>query len=149
REVETLRDRGRHWEDIYLGARDNPFRGLEGELFELRVALEPDEHVDEIIFAFRDESMRYDPKQRRLHFRGQSIPAGDAGGALKLQILIDRTSLEVFADEGRTSMSFYLAPNPRAAPLAMTVLGGHATISRMDLWRLKSIWARQFSTAGP
>ena len=70
------------------------------------------------------------------------MPAGSTDGILRLQLLIDRTTLEIFADQGRTSLSFFLAPNTEQAPLDMTVAGGNAMIRSLTVWEMNSIWPR-------
>jgi sucrose-6-phosphate hydrolase SacC (GH32 family) len=70
------------------------------------------------------------------------MSAGTTDGRLRLQLLIDRTTLEIFADRGRTSLSFFLAPSTEQAPLGLIVAGGELKVRSLTVWEMKSIWPR-------
>jgi fructan beta-fructosidase len=59
---------------------------------------------------------------------------------LHLRILVDRTSIETFADDGRVSLTSCFLPKAEAKPLSFVVKGGGATIRSLVVHELKSAW---------
>jgi sucrose-6-phosphate hydrolase SacC (GH32 family) len=55
-----------------------------------------------------------------------------------LRILVDRTSLEVFAQDGKVSMSSCFVPKPREQNLECFARGGTARIIALDVRPLRS-----------
>ena len=141
REVEQLRGRKWEWTQHAIRAGENLLSGIQGELFELRAEIEPG-HASEIGFRVRGAALRYDPARKTLSCFNQTMPAGSADGKLRLHLLIDRTTLEIFADRGRTSLSFFLAPSAEQAPLGLSVAGGELKVRSLSVWEMKSIWPR-------
>jgi sucrose-6-phosphate hydrolase SacC (GH32 family) len=65
-------------------------------------------------------------------------PAGD--GAVRLRFLIDRTSVEVFADDGLSVLSSCFVPIQGASSLRLQAKRVSAMIAQLDLHSLKSAW---------
>ncbi len=67
-------------------------------------------------------------------------PAPLRNGALKLRILADRSSIEVFADDGLAALTNLVYPKSPAAPS----LSADGTVEGIDLqlWQLRSTWQR-------
>lgn len=59
---------------------------------------------------------------------------------LKLRIFIDRSSVEVFGNEGRIALSSRIYPNPNSNGVKPFATNGSVRIRRFDAWKLKSIW---------
>ena len=59
---------------------------------------------------------------------------------MRLQILVDRGSIEVFAGDGRVALvEGVLLPRGDKA-LTLSAARGAARLMSFDLWRLESIW---------
>jgi beta-fructofuranosidase len=68
----------------------------------------------------------------------RSAPLGiGAGRQLRLHLFVDRSSVEVFADEGRAVLSARVFPDPEG--LGVAVLGS-ARLLKLDAWKLAPIW---------
>jgi sucrose-6-phosphate hydrolase SacC (GH32 family) len=61
---------------------------------------------------------------------------------LELHVLVDRTSVEIFANEGRVVMSFCVSPEQLEGGLSLKAEGGEAHISEVNVYRLNSIWRK-------
>jgi len=59
---------------------------------------------------------------------------------LQIQILIDRSSVEVFAEGGRLAMTSLVFPLPGQRGMEAYELGGKAERVAVDAWALASIW---------
>ena len=62
-------------------------------------------------------------------------------GKITLEILIDRGSVEVYANHGRAFLSWpqYLF-EPDRLDLSMTATGGEAKVDSLEFWPISSIW---------
>lgn len=70
----------------------------------------------------------------------QYAPYKPHDGKIKLHIFIDASSVEVFADEGRISMTHQIFSKPESTDVAVFAQGGKANVLRMKAWKLRSIW---------
>jgi fructan beta-fructosidase len=61
-------------------------------------------------------------------------------GELSLRIFTDRSSVEVFADNGQVVMTNLVFPKPDSTDLSLAVEGGEMESLRMNAWNLRSIW---------
>jgi fructan beta-fructosidase len=59
-------------------------------------------------------------------------------GELKLHILLDRSSIEVFAGDGELVMTEQIFPAPTSVGLRAYARGGTASLAALDAWDLKS-----------
>jgi fructan beta-fructosidase len=59
-------------------------------------------------------------------------------GELKLHILLDRSSIELFAGDGELVMTEQIFPAPTSVGLHAYARGGTASLASIDLWDLKS-----------
>ncbi|MFC1619943.1 glycoside hydrolase family 32 protein [Candidatus Neomarinimicrobiota bacterium] len=126
--------------DMILKPGNNSLDGISGDLFDIQLEIELQETT---MFGLRIANLliQYD-------VNNQTISCGDATAMLppefnriKLRALIDRTSVEVFGNDGRISMSScYLPQNSSPGNPELFVRGGNARIVSLAVHPLKSIW---------
>jgi len=63
-----------------------------------------------------------------------------SGSKLSLRIFIDRSSIEVFANEGQTTMTSRIYPTEERAGIEVFAEGGEVQVSGCKYWNLKDIW---------
>jgi len=63
------------------------------------------------------------------------------GNTLRLNVVVDRNSLEVFADDGRVTITNLVFAPADADGLQFYATGGKAGVVSGSLWKLKSAWA--------
>ena len=86
------------------------------------------------IFIDRSQSGRVDFND---HFAGrQWAPLALRDGALVLHVLIDRASLEVFADDGARVLSEQVFPAAASVGLSVYAKGGTAILHNAQWWDL-------------
>jgi len=61
-------------------------------------------------------------------------------GKVKLRIYVDKSSIEVFAQDGKTVFTAVFFPDDECAGLDIFAQSGEITIKKMDIYKLKSIW---------
>jgi fructan beta-fructosidase len=57
-----------------------------------------------------------------------------------VEILVDRTSIEIFGNHGEISLSRCILP--KDSGVAFTAQGGPVTVSAFTIWKMKSIWPK-------
>lgn len=138
-EITALHAQTRRVEAGPLEPGTNPLAGFEAELVSLEASLEPGA-ATALTVDIRGHVLRYDVAAGTLQVREVKIPVPLEDGRLSLRVLVDRTSVEVFAQGGL----FYL-PLPAMAEagnrsLSLQAEGGPARVHRLLAHRLKSIW---------
>ena len=72
-----------------------------------------------------------------------SAPLKLSNGELKLRMLVDRSSVEVFANDGLVVMTNLVFPDPAATGISLATTGGDPQDLAVELWSLRSIWSPQ------
>lgn len=71
----------------------------------------------------------------------QSFPTSLKNGQIKLRILIDRSSVEVFTEDGVGVISDLVMPDSKKSiGTSLFAIGGSATITNLEAFTLKSTW---------
>jgi len=139
REIAFLRTNTQEWSDKVLAPNQNLIAAESGDLFDIRADIDLGQ-ASRIGIKIRGESLEYSVTDRRLSCLGQSAPLDLIKDSLQLQILVDRSSLEVFANGGRISMSTCFLPRQRENPIELSAQGGPANIRKLTVHSLRSIW---------
>ncbi len=135
REIESLRGATHAATDLALhGAR--PLEAA-GDLFDLELEIAPGD-ASGVGLRWREETIAYSPRTGELDCLGCSAALPLDGGRLKLRVLIDRTSIEVFGRRpGRSFSSCFLPRGKRG--LELFAEGGTARAS-VRVHELRSAW---------
>ena len=143
RELERLHRRTLRWEDHRLSPglnRHDLYHDTTWDLFHLEAVVDP---ADGAAFGIivRGHDLRYDVAGASFTWLGQTIPAPrDGDGCLRLQLLVDRTSLELFGAGGLVSASFCFLPAACDLPLELYAEGGNVRLVSLALHELNSAW---------
>jgi levanase len=70
----------------------------------------------------------------------QQAPLSAPGGIVHLLILVDWSSVEVFAQGGRLLMTDQIFPSPSSAALAAFAAGGSAMLRSLTVRHMRSAW---------
>ncbi|WP_338784067.1 GH32 C-terminal domain-containing protein [Streptomyces sp. DG1A-41] len=70
----------------------------------------------------------------------QTAPLKPENGKVKLRILVDWSSVEVFGGNGEAVITDQIFPDPSSTGVEVFAEGGTATLDHMQAWQLKSIW---------
>ena len=118
---------------------ENPLAGERGELLDIQAEFEVGD-ATAVGLAVRGTEVVYDSSKRTLTCNDRSAPLAAEGGRVRLRILADRTSLEIFGDDGMIYMPMAVLPREGNTPLAAFARGGTATLHALDVHELHSIW---------
>lgn len=140
KELELLRAKTHALKSQPLKPGDNnPLAKITGEFFDIRAELEPD-NAAQIRFTIRGTDVIYDTKKQELICRDKTAPLPTKDGRVRLEILVDRLSLEIFGDDGLVYMPMSMLPKDEDQSLALTANDGAAMIHSLEVHELRSIW---------
>jgi len=139
REIERLYEGGRQWKDLSLPMGKNPVPGIEGDLFHIRAAFRPGE-AKRVGFVIRGVEVTYDVGERRLTCLDKAAPLPLVEGVVLLELLVDRTSIEVFANDGRVYMPIGVIPPDGEKSLRIFAEAAPLHIDSLDVHVLRSAW---------
>ena len=145
REIERIRGKKHAWRKVRLGPGDDPLQGISGELFEVRAEVEPD-GATHFGLTLRGETVEYDVAGQQLSCLARSAPLAPQNGRVRLHILLDRTSLEVFGNDGAISMHTCFLPDPANRSVSMYAVGGQVNVVSLQINELRSAWPKVGAT---
>ncbi|MDE0299779.1 MAG: glycoside hydrolase family 32 protein [Candidatus Poribacteria bacterium] len=140
KEIETIHKRRHTWNDEKLTPAANLLDGIEGELLDIRAEIELGD-AKAVGFGVRGENIHFDIDSQRLACLEKSASLQPINERISLQILVDRTSIEVFGNDGRVSMCSCFLPDMADRSLKIFASGGTACIVSLDVYELHSAWS--------
>jgi len=141
REIETLRTKSHRLKDQPLAPATNPLAAVKGDLFDIDAEFALGD-AKELVFTIRGQIVRYDASKRSMRVSNVDgehalAPVGDR---IKLRILVDRTTLEIFGNDGQMSLTRFFNADPDLKDIAIAAVGGTARMVKLDVHELKSAW---------
>ncbi len=123
RELESLRSKAHAWHDLALKpGGENPLAGLSGELFDIALEFEPGQ-AEALRLTVRGVPIVYDAKARQLSCGKLEAPLASLDGRIRLRVLVDRGSIEVFGNDGRVAISLGVIPPDEERSLEIAAQG--------------------------
>jgi fructan beta-fructosidase len=146
-EIKLLHEKGEVYENRNLipGINKNPTKGVKNDCmhiigsFKLKTA-------DSFGFFVRLDKknngteIMYNVKTKVLSCLGNSAKVEPVDGTLKLEILLDRSSIEIFANEGKVVLSSCFTPSENSNGLYLYNIGGELLVEKLEVYPMKSIW---------
>jgi len=154
REIESLYTSEKVFKKKKIEPGVNLLSGLEGDLFDIEADIEILE-ADRVGFRIRGIEIIYDVKAKKLtsgwsayESKENSLMSGESSaslegseGRIQLRILVDRASIETFANNGEVYMPQDALPEEgQAGTLELFAEGGAAKIITLSVRELESIW---------
>jgi fructan beta-fructosidase len=133
RELETLHESEQTWTNRALNAGQTLPLAPAGDLFRVQAELTIDAGATLTMNA-RGTKMTFTPQNMACGTK--PVPLSTA--LKNFEVLVDRTSIETFANDGEASMSKCFLPTEGG--LSLKAAGGRVTIQRLKLVYLKSAW---------
>jgi fructan beta-fructosidase len=136
-EIESLRAKAHAWSDVVLQPGDNLLADVSGDTFDIRAEFEVGEGGD-FSFVLRGQPITYSAFTRQITSLGKSAQVAAVGGHIQLQVLLDRSSIEVFANDGLVSLTSCFVPDP--ANMTLQLSGKGVKVKSLNAYELKSSW---------
>ena len=126
---------------------ENPLADVKGELLDVVAEISCGD-ATEISFNLRGFAVDYDVKKQELSCQGgksgrpgirkANLPAID--GKIRLRMLVDRTSVDIFGNDGQAYMPMGAILPQDNHSLEISATGGAAEIKSLQVYELKSAW---------
>ena len=139
KEIDSLHGKKHAVADRMLKPGDNPLADLAGDLFDLRAEFEPGD-AEAFGFTVRGVPVVYDVKKQTLSCKGVAAPLKPREGKVRLQLLVDRGSIEMFGDDGRVALSVGVIPADDNHSLEVFSRGGAVRLRSLEAFEMKSAW---------
>lgn len=140
REIGNLHIKSYNWSDMTVDEANEKLKSVKGDLFHIKMIVEV---LEEIYFRFMmngNSIAKYDFNRNNLN---ETFYCGDhiENMTISLELLIDRTSVEIFADDGRFTIIEQL-PEPKNNNGFEFEIGRRSEIKihSLEVHELKTIW---------
>jgi fructan beta-fructosidase len=124
---------------LILAGINNALPGIKGDLFDIRCRFMRSS-ATALLFKLYDQEIRYFFKEGILSAFGCRAPLNPVNDQIELQLLVDRTSLEIFGNEGEVSLSNCFVPENTSTDFQLLTEGGKVEVISLKVHKLKSIW---------
>ncbi|WP_309090898.1 glycoside hydrolase family 32 protein [Domibacillus sp.] len=97
-------------------------------------------------------TIRFDAADQAITFDRHSSGEGEGGirrakigasAVVKLHIFVDRSSVEVFVNDGEAVMTGRIYPNEKSTKVQLFADGGEARLVSFAAWKLKDVWKQE------
>ena len=137
-EIAKLYGKSKTWSNVPLAPGENLLADIDGDVFDIAAEVEAGSATG-FGFTVRGIPVHYDVAGKRLSGLGTAVlPANN--GRIKVRILVDRTSLEVYGNDGQVAMTSRCLFKPENRSLAIFAEGGSAKIVSLEVHPLESVW---------
>ena len=138
----TLRGRGSSGDTLDIVAK---FRARDAEKFGLKVRVGNGQHTTIGYDVHRGGIYLDRTKSGNVAFSSkfpsvEFAPLKLQGGMVTLRVLVDRSSVEVFANDGQVTITDQIFPDRDSQAVQLFSTGGRAQLQEITIWHLKSIW---------
>jgi fructan beta-fructosidase len=139
KEIERLYASSFTRRDQPLASAQSTVADIRGELLDIRADLEIGS-AQELGLVVRGIAVRYDVGKKELTADKSAAPLSPQEGRIRLRILVDRTSLEIYANDGLVYMPIGVMPSADSKSVEVYARGGAARIKLLEVHELNSAW---------
>jgi len=147
KEIENLYIKTQEWigRKIYPGLNNNILGGIKGESLLIKGIIDL-KNCDQFGFILRcDKNMsgteiNYSVSRKQMSLLGNSFDYKPENNKVEFEILVDRSSVELFIDGGRYVISSTFVPDMKSLKYLLYTIGGEIMVDQMEVHHLKSVW---------
>jgi len=139
REIELIYGKKHTWTDERLQPGQNLLSNLKGEFFDIEAEFVVADAA-EFGFVIRGVPVVYSVEENQLSSGDLNAFLKPQDGKIKLRLLIDRLSIEVFANDGRVYMPIRALDMESRREFKVFTRGGRTNIEEMTIYEMKPIW---------
>jgi sucrose-6-phosphate hydrolase SacC (GH32 family) len=140
KEIALLRTKTHSFDQQSLVSGNNPLDRVSAELIDLRADVALGD-ATQLTFRIHGREVVYDAAKHEIVCGNKRAALPMIDGRVRLEIIADRLSLEIFGNDGLVYMPMSITPTPRATPpLELSATGRTATIHALAVHELRSIW---------
>lgn len=117
----------------------NPMESVKEDLLELDTEFSPD-RASEVTFTLRGAKVVYDSNKQELNVHGHRVSVPAKKGKISLHVFVDRTSMELFVNDGSIYIPMPFLPKPDDRQFSVQVKAGNVSFQKFDVYRLDTSW---------
>lgn len=142
KELASLRTKSHKIRPQPLSPGANPLASVKGELLDLSATLALGD-AEEVGFNLRGVRVAYNVKSQELFCLDKRAVLKPVDGKIRLRLMVDRTSIDIFGNDGRLYMPMGVIVPQDNLSLEIYAKGGTANINSLEVAELKSAWTRK------
>jgi fructan beta-fructosidase len=139
-ELESLRAKLHLFADVRVKPGENPLEDISGELFDIEAEIELGD-ARFCGFDVRGVAVTYDTDSREIQCGKHKAPLDPEGDIIRLRLLVDRGSIELFGNGGQIALSAGMMPVAANQSLGFFARGGTARLRSLTVYELRSAWS--------
>ena len=139
KELESLHKNHASWNNEIVQPGNKLLSGVTGELLHVKASIKP-QGANEVRFTVRGVPVVYNAVSEQLSCQGKIAPLKMQDGVISLEWIVDRMSIEIFANEGSVYMPIGVDLTGGPAGVQFDVAGGSSLVENMDIYELNSVW---------
>jgi levanase/fructan beta-fructosidase len=166
REIKNLYDKENIWNNVSLKNGDNLFKDLNADLYDINIEVDL-KNSSSFEFGARGATIHYDAVKKTISCGGPSVennivpenwrsdkksninffnnlgeaPLAHNNGKIKLRILVDRTTIEVYGNDGKIVITSCFMPKEEDKSYSFTSIG-ELSVVNAEVHSLKSAWVK-------
>ncbi|HEY3899249.1 MAG TPA: glycoside hydrolase family 32 protein [Chthoniobacter sp.] len=144
--IQKLYEDSKSWDAFTLKPGDNPLANLQGEQLDIRAEFDL-AGASAINLNIRGQTLHYSVPEAVVSLAGTKAAVSLAENHLRLRVLVDRSSIEVFANGGQVSISRVFFFDPAEKHFSLTCEGGDLKVTSLTISHVGSIWAKNDAPA--
>ncbi len=131
--------------NIIPGIKGNIVAGISGDALHIKAKFNP-KSSDGFGFLVRNgkkdngTEIRYDSNKKMLDCLGGEVHVEPIDGILQLEVLVDRSSIEIFVNDGEVVLSSCFNPGVGDEDLTLWTQGGELFVKEIEVYKMKSAW---------
>lgn len=134
--------------NLIPGIKGNLLSGIKGDAVFIKAVLHP-KSSDSFGFVVRNgkqsngTDIRYETAKKILDINGTRMSLEPVDGKIEFQILIDRSSIELFANQGEQGISTCFSPTAGEDEFVLYTQGGELFVESLEAYTLKTAWSKK------
>lgn len=137
KKIEILRGTPHRWRDLEVKPGENPLAGIQGDLWDIEAEIEP-RTAGAVGFKVRGRTIAY--AEKSLSSAKLTAPIGLKAGRVKIRVLVDRTSVDTFGNDGEVVIPACFLPEDNSTALELFASNGAARVTSLDIYSMRSAW---------
>lgn len=139
KEIENVHREIHKFDGLLIQPGENLLSGIQGDLFDIQAEIEVGD-VTEFGFRANGEMISYSVSSKLLACTGKSVKLEPVNGCIKLRILVDRTSIEVYGNDGEVVMTSCYLPTDDGLGISAYSFGKPTKARSLCVHELESSW---------
>jgi len=139
KELASLHGKKHGWPEQKLGAGAEFKADIESRELDIETRIEPGKSGG-FDLGLAGMKVAYDASAGKVNAFGRSIDVRPVDGVLTFRILLDRTSVEMFINNGTCVMTGLFMPDDNAPAFSITATSAELLIKGLTIYEMKSMW---------